>query len=288
MPPTRRNFLQTTATIAAGASLAYAKEQHMLKSIGFQLYTVRDVINQNPEKTLTELSDIGYREAECIGDNLENIVAAMTQTKLKPVSLHVDSNLWKSDHEEKRTSVFADAKMKGFSYVVYPYVPNQERGGMDAIKRVAENLNRGARDAHNNDLKVCYHNHAFEFEPIGGKTLLATLMEETDPKLVGLELDIFWAVTGGHDPLELFNVYGSRIQLVHLKDRAKPAQPHYNEDVPRNTFKEVGHGSIDIPAVLKAATEAGVKHFFVEQDATPGDPVESLKQSYQYLHDLTF
>lgn len=268
--------------------MAYSKEQHVLKSIGVQLYTVRDVINQNPAKTLTAISDIGYREAECIGSNLDTVVAAMADTKLKPVSLHVDSNLWKPEHAERRMTAFVDAKMKGFSYVVYPYVPNQERGGMDAIKRVADNLNQGGKDAHVNDLKVCYHNHAFEFEPIGGKTLLAALMDETDPKLVGLELDIFWVVTGGHDPLELFKTYGSRIQLVHLKDRAKPSQPHYGEDVPRDTFKEVGHGSIDIPAVLKAASDAGAKHFFVEQDATPGDPVESLRQSYAYLHDLKF
>lgn len=288
MNSTRRSFLQTTAALAAGVGVTHAKEQHTLKTIGLQLYTVRDVINMNPEKTLTAISDIGYREAECIPSNLDNVLGAMAQTKLKPVSLHVDTNLWKSDHDEKRVNAFADAKMKGFSYVVYPYVPPQERGGVDAIKRVAENLNRAAKDAHANDLKVCYHNHAFEFEPVGGKTLLATLMEETDAKSVGLELDIFWAVTAGHDPLELFKTYGSRIQLLHLKDRAIPSQPHYNEDVPRNTFKEVGHGSIDIPAVLKVASETGVKHYFVEQDSTPGDPVESLRQSYQYLHDLKF
>jgi sugar phosphate isomerase/epimerase len=212
----------------------------------------------------------------------------MAETKLKPVSLHVEGNLWKAENAEKRSVAFSDAKMKGFSYLVYPYVPPQERNGVEGIKRLADNLNKSARDANANDLKVCYHNHAFEFEPVGGKTLLATLLDETDPKLVGLELDIFWVVTGGHDPLEMFTKYGNRIQLVHLKDRAKPTEPRYNENVPRDTFKEVGHGSIDIPAVLKAATDAGVKHFFVEQDATPGDPVDSLRQSYQYLQNLKF
>ena len=284
----RRNFLNSAAAAAGGCLLASAaKPQHSLKAIGLQLYTVRDIILKNPPKVLTEISDIGYREAEVTSDNMDKIWDALVATKLKAVSLHVGSDLFKSDLSHLDT-VFAAAKMKGFSYVVYPYLPPDERGGLDAIKRLADNLNKAAKAAQTNDVKLCYHNHAFEFEPMEGTTPLEVLMKDTDPKQVGLELDIFWVVTAGQDPKALLKKYAGRVNLVHLKDRAIPAAPHYNEDVPRSDFKEVGHGAIDIPGVLAVASEVGVKHYFVEQDATPGDPIASLKQSYEYLSTLKF
>jgi len=284
----RRNFVTATAAAAAGSLLATAaKPQHSLKAIGVQLYTVRDIILNNPPKVLTEISDIGYREAEVTSDNMDKIWDALIETKLKPVSLHVAPDVFKGDLSHIDT-VFAAAKMKGFSYVVYPYLPPDERGGLEGIKRLADNLNKAAKAAQTNDVKLCYHNHAFEFEPMEGTTPLEVLMKETDPKQVGLELDIFWVVTAGQDPKALLKKYGGRVHLLHLKDRAVPATPHYNENVPRTDFKEVGNGAIDVPGVLGVASETGVKHYFVEQDATPGDPIVSLKQSFEYLHDLKF
>jgi sugar phosphate isomerase/epimerase len=76
--------------------------------------------------------------------------------------------------------------------------------------------------------------------------------------------------------------------LMHLKNVAKEVKPQFNESIPRTAFREVGNGSIDVPAVLKAAAKAGVKHYFVEQDQTPGDPVASLRESYQYLQKLNY
>jgi sugar phosphate isomerase/epimerase len=288
MKISRRNFLTSTAAVAGGSLLASAaKPQHSLKAIGLQLYTVRDIILNNPPKVLTEISDIGYREAEVTSDNMEQIWDALKATKLKPVSLHLSPEAFKGDISHMDI-LMAAARMKGFDYAVYPYLPPDERGGLDAIKRLADNLNRAAKSANTNGVKLCYHNHAFEFEPMEGTTPLETLMKETDPKLVGLEMDIFWVVTAGQDPKALLKKYSGRVNLLHLKDRAIPAAPHYNEDVPRTDFKEVGHGAIDIPGVLAVASEVGVKHYFVEQDATPGNPIVSLKQSYEYLSTLKF
>src|SRR5271169_2626994 len=106
----RRNFLTSTAAVASGTMLANAaKPQHSLKAIGLQLYTVRDIILKNPPKVLTEISDIGYREAEVTSDNMDKIWDALVATKLKAVSLHVGSDLFKSDVSHLDT-VFAAAK----------------------------------------------------------------------------------------------------------------------------------------------------------------------------------
>ncbi|MBV9885868.1 MAG: sugar phosphate isomerase/epimerase, partial [Acidobacteria bacterium] len=124
--------------------------------------------------------------------------------------------------------------------------------------------------------------HAFEFKPVAEGTGLELLLSQTQKGLVSLELDIFWASVAGHDPVELLKTYAGRILLLHLKDKAPGLAVQYDERVPPTTFKEVGNGSIDIPAVLSASDAAGVRHYFVEQDQTP-DPIASLRQSYKYL-----
>jgi sugar phosphate isomerase/epimerase len=166
---------------------------------------------------------------------------------------------------------------------VLPYIPPAQRGGADTFKHLAETLNTAGEKAKAAGLTLCYHNHAFEFEPLNGTTGLDMLMRETHKGLVSLELDIFWASVAGHDPVVLLKKYSGRVPLVHLKDKVSGIAVQYNENVPHEAFKEIGNGSIDIPAVLAAANKAGARHYFVEQDQTPGDPIDSLRESYKYL-----
>jgi len=151
------------------------------------------------------------------------------------------------------------------------------------IEAFAGKLNRAGERAQAAGLRFCYHNHAFEFQPMGSRKPFDVLIEKTDPKLVGFELDCFWASVAGHDPVEMVRRLSGRLPLVHLKDKARDTPVRYNESVPKETFKEVGNGVIDWPAVLKAAAAAGAQHYFVEQDQTPGDPIASLRQSFAYL-----
>jgi sugar phosphate isomerase/epimerase len=114
------------------------------------------------------------------------------------------------------------------------------------------------------------------------------LLKTADPKLVSLELDIMWAQVAGLEPAAEIKKYGKRVALLHLKNVEAGLPKQYNEKVPRTAFKDVGSGAIDIPAVLRAAQSAGVRHYFVEQDQTPGDPLASLRQSYDYLKKLNY
>ena len=138
-------------------------------------------------------------------------------------------------------------------------------------------------------MHIGYHNHGFEFEALpDGRRPLDLLVSRTDPSLVRLEVDVFWVGITGADPVDLLTQYKGRVALVHLKDTAKGA-PHATDEskVPAATFQEVGSGSLDFPAILKAADAAGVEHYFVEQDHTPGDPIASLRKSYDYLQTIT-
>jgi sugar phosphate isomerase/epimerase len=137
-------------------------------------------------------------------------------------------------------------------------------------------------------LQLCYHNHGFEFEALpDGKRPLDVLMSATQPDLVKLELDVFWVSVTGADPVALINQYKGRLALLHLKDKVKGTPVETQEGkVPRTSFAEVGSGVLDIPAILKAGAAAGVEHYFVEQDETPGDPIASLRKSFEYLRTV--
>jgi sugar phosphate isomerase/epimerase len=244
---------------------------------------VRNTIEQEPAKDLKAIEAIGYQEVEVVYASLDKIWPAVKETKLKAVSAHVDSEFFFEESLDKLSDAIGKLKEKGFTYIVMPYVPTQNRGGLDVFKKFADTLNKVGEKANAAGLKLCYHNHAFEFEPKDGTTGLDVMMKETHKDLVGLELDIFWVSVAGHKPVEVMKKYADRVKLVHLKDKVADLPVQYNENVPKTAFKEVGHGSIDIPAVLAEAKKIGVTNYFVEQDQTPGDPLDSLKQSFEYL-----
>lgn len=277
----RRRFL------GAAAASTLAMQARTLKTIGVQLYTLRSILPQKPLEILKELEQIGYREAEVIGASLDAIWPSLTQTKLKPVSVHLDTALF-TTNQDKLPAALDDAKKRGIEYAVCPYIAPKDRGGVDVIKRLAETLNKAGEKCNQSGMKLCYHNHAFEFEPVEGGTLLDVLMKTAEPKLVSLELDIMWSTVAGVNPVSVLEKYKGRVALMHLKNVAPGIEKRYNEGVPRTAFREVGDGVIDIPAVLKAATATGVKHFFVEQDQTAGNPVDAVRKSFEYLKKLEF
>jgi sugar phosphate isomerase/epimerase len=281
----RRRFLQTSSLAAALGRVSHAKK---LGTIGVQLYTVRNVLPEKPGPTLSALDGIGYREAEATVAGLDKIMPSLKATRLKPVSVHLDLQVVLKGQDDELVRTLNNAKSYGFKYAVFPYLPPADRGGLDAIKRLAEKLNRTAGKCRAAGLRFCYHNHAFEFEPMEGTTGFQVLVDNTDKKLVGLELDVFWVSVAGQDPVEILQRLTGRVPLVHLKDKASGTPVMYKESVPRTTFQEVGHGVLDWPKVLRAAEAADVEHYFVEQDQTPGDPLESLRQSFGYLSKLQF
>jgi sugar phosphate isomerase/epimerase len=278
----RRTFIAAAATTAASVPL----RARALETVGVQLYTVRTVLPKHPLETLKAIQQIGYREVECTADHLDRIWPALKQTSLKPVSVHMDEQIF-IHQPEKLPAAMDDAKTHGFEYVVCPWIDPKDRGGVEMIRKLGETLNHAGELAHKSGMRLCYHNHAFEYQPTPEGRLLDVLMKSTDPKLVSLELDVMWAHVAGTDPVSILKQYGSRIPLVHLKNVAPDTAQRFNEEIPAKAFRELGNGTVDIPAVIHEAKRVGVKHYFVEQDETPGDPIESLRQSFQYLEGLS-
>ena len=281
----RREFLQATSLAAAlGASGRAAQ----LETLGVQLYTVRSVLPKKPRETLDAIRAIGYQEVEATYDGLDALWPALQASGLKPVSIHLDSKSVTKGNPDDLSPIFDKLKERGFTYAVFPYLPEPERGGIDVIRAVAEKLNRAGEKCRAAGMTFCYHNHAFEFATEKGATLFQVMLDHTDPKLVAFELDLFWVSVAGLDPAAMIEKLAGRVPLVHLKDKAEGTAVMYKESVPPATFKEVGSGVMDWPKILRAAAAAKVEHYFVEQDQTPGDPVESLRRSYGYLSKLSY
>ena len=263
------------------------------ETLGVQLYTLRSITPKDPRSVLKQLAAIGYREVETLRPTLREYIPWFKEFGLKPTSGHFDTPLFTGDWTGwdpapgyTLDKAIADAKAAGLSYMVVPYVRPEQRGKLDVYKRFAGQLNKAGEKVHKAGLGLCYHNHCFEFEPQGSQRPWDVLMDQTDPKLVGLEMDVFWVVIAGEDPVALLKRYKGRVPLMHLKDVAKGAPKQFNEKVPPATFKEAGSGTLDFVSLLRAARENGVKHYYVEQDQCPGDPLASVRKSYQFLRGL--
>jgi sugar phosphate isomerase/epimerase len=304
----RRSFV-TQAVMAGSAGLAAtvsggraAPPPPFSRPLGFQLYTLRKVINTNPAGIFSELVKTGYTEVEVLRVSLDQLGPSMQQSGLRMVSGHFDAPLvtgnmeiWKQvpDYQPPPAgydwkAAIAQARRFGLKYMVVPYLTPKERGDVEWYKALAMKLNNAARECAAGGMKLCYHHHAFEFSPVGGVLPLDILMDQTDRKLVGLEVDVFWVASAGQDPVALLKRFSGRVPLIHLKDRLKATSPEFNEKaVPFDDFKEVGRGDLDFSAILRSAAAAGVEHYFVEQDHTPGDPVKSLQESYRNLRAVS-
>ncbi len=269
--------------------------------VGAQLYTVRNLMPKDADGTLKALADIGFRQVEGDRIGLVALQPLLKKHKLATPSCMIETPLvtgswamWKiADPNIKKAAEWDEAldsvKSLGAHWAVLAYLlPGERPKNADGFKKLADSMNDAGARCAKAGLQFAYHNHAFEFGGQPGQRLIDVLLERLDPKLVKLEVDVFWVSTTGNDPAEFIRRNAARVELVHLKDKKAGSPVHYGEDVKPESFVELGSGSIDIPAVLKAASAAGVKQYFIEQDATvvTGDPLASLRKSYGYLKSL--
>ena len=256
---------------ANGAAAAVAAPRR-LDAIGIQLYTLRSEMQKSVEQTLERVAAIGYKEVEFAG-YFGRTPAQIAET-LKKVGLTAPSS--HIDFRQPWDKTLADAKTVGHTYVVVPWIDEANRTE-DAFKRLAEEMNKRGEAAQKEGMQLAYHNHDFEFKQAGGgKMLYDMLLESTDPKLVQMEMDLYWITNGGQDPLAYWKKYPGRFPLLHVKDRK-----------PDGTMSEVGGGAIPFARYFHEEALSGAKHFFVEHD-NPKDAFASATASYNYLKQLTF
>ncbi len=276
----RREFVKTLAAAGVAIAVPHARrtthDARRLDKVGIQLYTVRDQMKADFEGTLAHVAEIGYKEVEFAGyfdHTPADVRAILDRHGLSAPSTHIalgEIDAWKASLDT--------AKAIGHEYIVVPWIPQEKRLTLDGWKNVAGVFNRAAQLAHDAGLQFAYHNHDFEFPKLEGQVPYDVLLQNTDPKLVQLEIDLYWITKGGQDPLNYFSRWPGRIPLVHVKDSA---------GAPEHKMVDVGQGKIDWKRIFAKKEQAGIKHFFVEHDQPP-QPFQDIAASYRYLSQLEF
>ena len=282
--PSRRDFIKQSSLFTAGLMIGPSEIFKVKKSVGVQLYTLRNDIAKDPKGTIQKVAALGYKEVETFGyrdGKFFGMSPSEFKSFLKSVDLkspsghYVPGGFFMAENwQEKWKPLVADAKTVGQEYVTIPYLEDTYRKSADQYKTLAEKLNEAAKITKDAGLKLAYHNHDFEFKDLGGQSGFDILLKETDPKLVDFELDLFWAVKAGHNPVDLFKASPGRYAMWHVKDM---------DNSEKKTFTEVGNGTIDFKTIFANEKVSGMKYYFVEQDVCPGPPVESISKSIDYI-----
>jgi sugar phosphate isomerase/epimerase len=255
-----------------------------------QLYTARTVLPKDPEGTLAKIAAIGYNEVELYSyDQFQQLLPLVSKTGMKATSAHLPMPLVTGNWGNQRPIVLEEylraAKTAGVKYVGMPYVAPNDRKEFSAL---AGKMNKTAQETAKAGLAFFYHNHAFEFAGKRGQRPIDIFKAELDPRLVKLELDIFWVAAAGEDPVDVLDEWKGRVALMHVKDKAQGMAVIATESEAKPAdFKEVGAGTLEMAKILKKALSTGVDKFYVEQDQTPGDPLESLRISYENFKRLS-
>ncbi|TCD07034.1 twin-arginine translocation signal domain-containing protein [Pedobacter frigidisoli] len=294
---TRRSFLQKAGLAGAAAfispSIITSALAHSPKvsKIGIGLFTLREQLTADVKATIEHVAKIGYNQVETYygypgkyevkgfwGLEARDFNALLKANNLTSPSGHYNVTEFLSTGDDKVLKSHIEvATSVGQKYFVIPALPTDIRtnGTFDDYKKMAARFNTVAELCKKSGLKLAYHNHNFEFKDQGkGITGYEILLSETDTKLVGFELDIFWAVNAGLNPVDMFKKNPGRYKMFHVKDMDKQDKA---------IFTEVGSGRIDFKSIFAASKTAGLDYIFTEQDLITKEPFESITESYNYV-----
>jgi sugar phosphate isomerase/epimerase len=254
--------------------------------VGLQLYSLRDQFAKDVPGTLDEVKRFGIRYAELAGTyglTAEQFKAQLAARGIEPIAAHFPYEEYRDNPE----AVALKAKALDLKYAGCAWIPHQGDFDEKTCRAAAAVFNKAGEVLANHGLKFFYHCHGYEFQPFGSGTLFDLLMTETNPKFVSHEMDIFWVVFPNQDPVKLFEKYGKRWELVHLKDMKKGTPTGAltgSTDVKNDAA--LGAGQMDLPAILRAAKKAGVKWYFIEDESPWSE--QQIPQSLRFLEQVKF
>jgi sugar phosphate isomerase/epimerase len=254
--------------------------------LGLQLYSLREQFKKDVPGTLDEIKSWGITYAELAGTYdlpADKFKQELASRGIQALGAHFGYERYRDDAE----AVAAEASALGLKYAGCAWIPHQGDFDEKTCREAIAVFNKAGEVMAKHGIKFFYHVHGYEFQPHGQGTLLDLLISGTDPKLVSYEMDIFWIVFPGQDPVKLLNKYGSRWELAHLKDMRKGTQTGSlsgGTDVKNDAA--LGAGLMDLPAILSAAKSAGVKWYFIEDESPWSE--KQIPQSIKYLEEVKF
>lgn len=248
----------------------------MIHKVAAQLYTVRDALEQDYNGVLKALREQGWPAVQVSGTRgytPQQIAGFLREHQLQTAGLHVSLMEVSTD----MAAVVEQARLFGTRDVIVPYLPQEYQNAL-GYRLFKSHMNALAKPLAAAGLRLSYHNHAFEFDTtIDGVSALEWLLAPSADNAILAEIDVYWVKKGGADPLQFIQAYAQRMPIIHLKDMSLDS---------RQTFAEIGTGSIDFVPILRWGEAHGIEWYAVEQDTCDGDPLESLNLSLTNLRRL--
>ena len=251
--------------------------------VGVELYSFRNEMKADVEGTLAKVKAMGFTMVEVAGytwKSADDFKAMLDRNGLRTVSLFADYNKMKTDF----ASIVADAKTLRAQYVIIGWIPHQKDFTLEDCNNAIKDFNDWGERLAKEGLKLGYHIHGYEFQPHGKGTLMDKLMAETKPRNLKIEMDVFWIVHPGQDPVEFLKKYGKRIDLMHIKDMQKDLKGDLTGHADVETNVTVGTGQIDYTAVIHEARKQRVKYLLIEDESSRS--MTQVPASLKYLNNL--
>ena len=251
---------------------------------GLELYSVRQRMAKDIPGTLKMVRGWGFTEVE--GGVFAGMTAARTRALLDQHGLRMQSTLTGYEALAKDVGqVIADAKALGATYVGVSWIPHQRPFGRSHIDKASTDFAAWGKALRAAGLRFFYHVHGYEFQPGPDGTLMDTLIKQSPADAVEFQADVFWVTRGGGDPAALLAKYPGRFKLLHLKDMEKGvATGDPTGAAPDETSVVLGTGQLDFPAILRAARDSGVTHYYIEDEHPEAEA--QIPRTLEYLRGL--
>jgi sugar phosphate isomerase/epimerase len=315
----RRQFLQSTALFSLSTLVnanSFSAKTPLIDKVGLGLFSIPKLLENDFEAAFALLSKMGYKEIECFGPyefstdqakaswnavtpqlgfkgsgffnkSASEFLNAAKNSGISIPSMHTDFDTLQTNMGKLAET----AHLIGSKYVVLPSIPIEERKTLDDYKIVADKFNKIGESAKKEGIRFAYHNHGYGLNITNGLMPLDVIFNQTDPDLVYFEMDLYWTIAGGADPIQLFEKHKGRYKMVHVKDMKESKRFAGDGGDPSQWISlfpymtSCGEGVFDLPKILTVAKQNGVNHFFVEQDMVQS-PEIALTKSVNYLKSL--
>jgi sugar phosphate isomerase/epimerase len=256
----------------------------LVSALGLQLYSLREQLSTDLPGTLKRVHDLGFCDVELAGTHgrsPETFHALLVANQLTPVAGHFACERFRDDPE----GVANEAKALGLRYAGLAWIAHAAPFTVAIARDTAKLLNRAGEVLARQGLKCYFHTHGYEFVPHGDGTLFDLLVAETAPELVSFQMDVMWTVLAAQDPVKLLARHGNRWALMHLRDLKKGvATGSLSGTTDPTNSVAVGTGQVDWPSLLEASRNAGVKHYFIEDESPFA--LAQVPQTLKYLRSL--
>ena len=255
------------------------------KFLGLQLYSVRDDMKKDVKATVAKVGEMGYKYVEAAGFG-DGKFYGMDPVEFKDLcetngmqflGSHSGQNMPDSANWDKTMAwwdMCIDAHAAaGVKWIVQPWMGEEGYESLEGLKQYCKYFNAVGEKCNAKGIRFGYHNHSHEFTTeFEGKPVYDWMLDLTDPEKVMFELDLYWIVEGGKQPVDYFNKYPGRFEIYHIKDS-----------------EEVGaSGNIDFEAIFAANEKAGVQYGVVEVEQYNFEPLVSCQMSFDFLNTADY